>query len=245
MKSKTQKSAETGATAPVDVGGRLWSGRRTPKDSRRDQILRSVGDVLSDSRLSSLSMVDIADRLGITKGNLYYYFNDKQDILYQCHMRSMGISLDALASLDAGDSPDLRLRQLLERHIMGIIDGGMGGVLLTDLESLSEQQRSTYVARRDEFESGVRRLIEAGVAEGVLACADAKLASLTILGAINWIPKWYRSGGPLSSEEIAEGMADLLLRSVQPAPARSRAPPVVKPAAARAPARKTVKPAAK
>lgn len=206
------------------ASARLWSGRRMPKDLRRAQILRSVGDVLSASRLSSLSMVDIAARLGITKGNLYYYFNDKQDILYHCHMRSVGISLDALAMLDPADSPDQQLRLLLVRHIMGIIDGGMAGVLLTDLESLSEQQRESYVKRRDEFEAGVRRLIKAGVEQGVMACADVNLAGRTILGAINWIPKWYCPSGPLSSKEIATGMADQLVRSVQPAHPLDRRP---------------------
>jgi len=164
-------------------------------------------------------MLDISRRLGITKGNLYYYFNDKQDILYQCHMRCMDVSLDALASLDPAQSPQRRLHTLLVRHIRGITDGGLRGVLLTDLESLAPAQRKTYVARRDQFEAGVRRLIAEGVAVGELDCPDAKLAGLTMLGAINWIPKWYRAEGKLSPASIAEGMADLLLRAVQPAPA--------------------------
>jgi AcrR family transcriptional regulator len=195
---------------------RAWHGRRLPKDSRREQILRSVGDVLVDSGLSSLSMLDISRRLGITKGNLYYYFNDKQDILYQCHMMCMDVSLAALASLDPAQSPALRLHTLLARHIRGIIDGGLRGVLLTDLDSLNPVQRKTYVARRDRFEAGVRALIEEGVAAGEFECPDAKLASLTMLGAINWIPKWYRTDGALSSESIAEGMAELLVRAVRP-----------------------------
>lgn len=194
----------------------MWIGRSTPKDTRRDLILRSVGEVLSQSRLSSLSMSDIAERLGITKGNLYYYFKDKQDILFQCHMRCMDISLRALAQVDPEERPDQQLRGLLMHHLLGIIEGGIGGVLLTDLESLNDQQRAVYVARRDEFEEGVRHLIEAGMAQSVFSCTDVKLAGRTILGAINWVPKWYRPEGALAPEEIARAMSDMLLRTVMP-----------------------------
>ena len=216
MKSKTDAdtTAEPPRTEAGKPGGRRWSGRRAPKVSRRDEILRSVSDVLRETRLSSLTMQDIADRLGITKGNLYYYFRDKQDILFQCHMRCMDVSLNALAGLDPDTSATERLRTLLVLHIHGIIDDGLGSVLLTGLENLSAAQRDTYISKRDEFEAGVRHLIEVGVARKELVCADSRLASLTILGAINWIPKWHRPGGRLSVSEIAEGMADYLMRGL-------------------------------
>ena len=73
-----------------------WNGSPGLKGHRREAILRSVANVLRNSRLSSLTIQHIADELGMTKGNLYYYFKDKQDILYHCHMRSMEISLRAL-----------------------------------------------------------------------------------------------------------------------------------------------------
>lgn len=231
MKSKSIPIPATDDPVPdadLPAPTRRWSGRRTSKVSRRDEILRSVGDVLRESRLSSLTMQDIADRLGITKGNLYYYFRDKQDILFQCHMRCMDISLDALAGLDPNSSPKARLHELLVLHICGIIGDGVGSVLLTDLENLSAAQRDTYVAKRDEFEAGVRHLIEVGVARKEFVCADSRLASLTMLGAINWIPKWYRPDGRLKVNEIAENMADFLMQALAipalPPAARKRAP---------------------
>jgi AcrR family transcriptional regulator len=217
MKSKSTSSPTIqSSTSQPDRNPetRRWSGRRTPKVSRRDEILRSVGDVLRESRLSSLTMQDIADRLGITKGHLYYYFRDKQDILFQCHMRCMDISLKALAGLDLDSSAKARLHDLLVQHIRGMIEDGLGSVLLTDLENLNATQRTTYVAKRDEFEAGVRHLIDVGVARKEFVCPDSKLASLTILGAINWVPKWYRPEGRLKAAEIAEGMAAFMLQAL-------------------------------
>ncbi len=65
------------------------------KDHRREAILPNVANVLRNSRLSSLTIQQIAYELGMTKGNLYYYFKDKQNILFHCHIRSAEISLCA------------------------------------------------------------------------------------------------------------------------------------------------------
>jgi len=206
------------AAGTVDVGdpeAQRWIGRTVSKRSRRDAILRSVGVVLRGSGLSSLTMQDIAIELGITKGNLYYYFKDKQDILYQCHMRCMELSLDALRDVQAhhASMPD-PLHTLLVRHIGGMLDTGFGSVMLTDLDNLSPAQRRHYVARRDQFEAGVRALIDAGTQRGIYACENVKLASLALLGAINWLPKWYRADGELSAAQVAAGLADFLMRAL-------------------------------
>lgn len=193
-----------------------WNGVPALKDHRREAILRSVANVLRNSRLSSLTIQEVADELGMTKGNLYYYFKDKQDILYHCHMRSMEISLRALSDARAlGGTPSEKLRILLVRHIRGIVDDGFGGILQTDLEKIRPAQRKQYIDKRDELERGVRTLIEEGVAIGEFECEDVKLAGFSILGGINWIPKWYRPGGPLSSEQISERMSDYYLRGLR------------------------------
>jgi len=194
---------------------RRWSGRHTSTSTRRDDILASAASVLRDSGMSALTMRGIADELGITKGNLYYYFRDKQDILYHCHMRCMELSLRALRDAQAASGTTReRLNTLLIRHIRGILEQGLGNILLTDLESLSAEQRASYVVKRDEFESGVRLLIQAGVTNGEFECANVKLASLTMLGAVNWTSKWYRPEGELSADDVAAGMADFLMRAL-------------------------------
>ena len=133
-----------------------WGDTPKPRDYRQEVILRSVANVLRNSRLSSLTIQDVADELGMTKGNLYYYFKDKQDILYQCHMRCMEISLRALEDACAnGRTPTESLRILLTGHIRGILEDGFGSILQTDLEHFRPEQRKSLhpQARR----TGARR----------------------------------------------------------------------------------------
>lgn len=194
-----------------------WNPTEGLKGHRREIILRSVANFLRNAPLSSVTMEDIATELGMTKGNLYYYFKDKQDILFQCHMRSMDISLKALDdALSVSRSPRKSLRILLINHIRGILDDGFGGIMQTDLEHFLPEQRKQYVKRRDMFEHGVRKLIEDGIRAGEFKKNNVKLTGFAILGSINWIPKWYRPTGSLSAEQIAEQMSDYFLDGLSP-----------------------------
>ena len=131
-------------------------------------------------------------------------------------MRCMDISLRALKQAMAADgSAGEKLRILLVGHIHGVLDDGFGSILQTDLESFWPDQRKQYVSKRDQLERGVRSLIEDGLRSGEFECANVKLAGFSILGAINWIPKWYRPSGPLLADEIADGMVDYFLRGLR------------------------------
>jgi hypothetical protein len=53
-------------------------------------------------------------------------------------------------------------------------------------------------------------MIAEGVADGSVVNCDPKLASLFVLGVINWIPLWYRSTGPNKPEEIIDAFLNML-----------------------------------
>ena len=84
--------------------GLAWR-RRASWEARRTEIFRSLGLALRERGLASLTVQDIADRLGMTKGNLYYYFRNKQDLLYGCHVACMRLSLRALAEVRRSAEP--------------------------------------------------------------------------------------------------------------------------------------------
>jgi AcrR family transcriptional regulator len=175
-----------------------------------------LGLVLQERGIAGISMGEIAHRLGMTKGSLYYYFKDKDDLLYQCHMRAMEVSLRALRDERLATlPPEARLREVLVAHIRGITEEVYGAVVLTDLESLSPGRRRRYIAKRDTFERGVRDIIEEGIRRGVFRKVDVKIAGFAILGGINWISKWYNPDGPLTSRELAERFAEFLVSGLE------------------------------
>jgi AcrR family transcriptional regulator len=71
----------------------------TGSTSTRDRILDVALDLFIDKGYDGTSLREIAERLGITKAALYYYFTSKDDILMALHMRLHAIGDDALRRL--------------------------------------------------------------------------------------------------------------------------------------------------
>ncbi len=192
-----------------------WKARGNASE-RRDVIMRGLNTVLRKRRrASTLRMKDVADHLGLVKGNLYYYFKNKEELIYHCHVKCAQASLAALArAKKSGGTASARLHALLIEHILGMTEGDYGAVLLADIEGMNPTQRRSYVKLRDEFEAGVRALIKQGVVAGEFATANVRTAGFAILGSINWIPKWYKPGGELDAGTIARQYADLFIRAL-------------------------------
>jgi hypothetical protein len=53
------------------------------------------------------------------------------------------------------------------------------------------------------------------MASGLFAATDAKLISFAILGAVNWIPRWFDPAGPATSQQIADRFADYLIAGLK------------------------------
>jgi hypothetical protein len=68
--------------------------------------------------------------------------------------------------------------------------------------------------KRAEYERRLRRLVEAGVRDGVFAVASPRLAAYAILDMGAGVAGWFRPGGPVTDDEVATLYADLALRLV-------------------------------
>jgi AcrR family transcriptional regulator len=216
--------------AEVPVGARPVTERRREKARRRrEEILRHAAAVFKEKGFHGATLDDISERLLLTKGSLYYYFRNKEEILYHCHDVSLDHVLHCLRTLDrAGVSPAERLEALLREHIRVMIDDLQAASMAIEFTSLSPPLLRKIVAKRDRYEAGLRDLLEAGMARGEFTPGNARLLAFAILGAVNWIARWFSPGGPASAEEIADAFSALFLDGLRarprgPVPARSRA----------------------
>ena len=149
------------------------------------------------------------------KGNLYYYFRNKEEILFACHQYSLDQLLALLDEIEQSDlAPEIKLRRLIVGAVHIILDELHGTALFLALEALTPAHLKAVVARRDRFDHGIRRVLKEGAEIGRFAPTDAKLVSFALLGAINWIPRWYDPEGPATSQEIADRFADYLIAGV-------------------------------
>src|SRR5439155_12119263 len=128
-----------------------------PHASMRIDILKSAAKAFRKLGYHGATVEQIAAALHMKKGNLYYYFKNKEEILFACHQ----YSLDRLTNLfdeinRSGASADEKLRRLIVAFVHTILDELHGTALLLDLEARSPAHLKAVIVRRDHFERGVR-----------------------------------------------------------------------------------------
>lgn len=182
---------------------------------KKREILLAASRVFRERGLHATGMRDIAAELGMAVGNLYYYFDDKEELLAFIQESTLSDLLDMAARVKALDlRPDQKIRLLLEEHVVRLNDpeeGTPGSLAHLEIEALGEERRTALQARRDEYERSLRGLIEEGMDRQVFRPVDAKVAALALLGAVNWTVKWFRPEGGKSARQIGREAAETLV----------------------------------
>jgi AcrR family transcriptional regulator len=208
----------TSASRPPASGRRRRGRPRNAASnaSTRIDILKSAAAAFRRLGYHGATVEEIADALHMKKGNLYYYFRNKEEILFACHQYSLDRLHELLDDVErSGRSPEEKLRRLIVAFVHTILDELHGTALFLDLEALSAAHLKAVIVRRDRFDRGIRKVLEEGIEAGAFAKGDAKLRTFAILGAVNWIPRWFDPRGPASSQEIADRFADYLIAGLE------------------------------
>src|SRR4051812_36281789 len=187
-----------------------------PHATTRVDILKSAARAFRRLGYHGATVEQIAAALHMKKGNLYYYFKNKEEILFACHQYSLDRLTQLLEEIDgSGANADVKLRRLIDAFVHTILDELHGTALFLDLEALSPPHLKAVIARRDAFDQGVRRVIHEGMTTGVFAHGDPKLLAFALFGAVNWIPRWYSPDGPATSQTIADLFAEFFVAGLR------------------------------
>lgn len=193
--------------------------REERASEKKREILEAASRVFRRKGLHASGMRDIAAELDMAVGNLYYYFRDKEDLLafiQQTTLTGLRDLADQVELLDL--RVDGKLWLLIVGHVTLLNEETPGSLAHLEVEALGENNRRTIQEGRDAYERTFRRLIDEGISQGVFrpmdSPADSKIATLAILGAVNWTVKWFRPDGGKSAREIGRELADLLVRGL-------------------------------
>jgi AcrR family transcriptional regulator len=194
---------------------------RAKREKRRGEILRAALRAFRERGYHATTLDHIAEHLGVRKTALYHYFADKDAILFECH-REANAELDRMVA-EARElaTPSARLRRLIVEHVRVMTDTLDGSPLAFEVPSLAPARQAEIIAGRDRYERTLRRWIDDGVRAGEFRAVDSKLTVFAILGAINWVARWYRPDGALRAADIGAEFADQLVGGLA-APRRSR-----------------------
>lgn len=162
---------------------------------------------------AAVSMRQIAAELGMRAGALYLYTPDKQTLLYDL---MDGHLTDLLDSCPAGDgAPTAALEAFTRHHIDFHFDRPeLVFIAYMELRNLTPENFAKIEPLRRAYEDRLEAILRRGVAAGVFAVPDTKLATMALIAMLTGVTTWFRDGGRLDRRQVGDIYWDMARKSV-------------------------------
>lgn len=195
--------------------GRPKASLGAKHEDKKISILRTAAQLFSAHGYEATSLDMISDQLGIHKATLYHYIHSKEEVLYECLVRSFENLDQVIEKMNDRSIPVLaRLREFAVSlsHAQNN-DFGRCAVLvgLRPLEGMASDNIQKFQRRLD---TTVRNLVTEGIAAGELRPCNPGLVSAMMFGMLNWVPQWYQSSGSLGLDEVVNSFLDMLTQGI-------------------------------
>ena len=172
---------------------------------QRDRMLKAAASCFNAKGFSGTSLKDVAKHLGLTDAALYYYVHNKEELVYQCYLRAAELGREAMDRGIAEGQTGFERAQLYIRYHVEIFVGDRGPVaIMSEIPSLTPAHRNEVLQVSRRHSAAFEALLAAGIEDGSIIDCDVRMTGNAIMGAINWLPKWFHGDEALASQVQAE-----------------------------------------
>jgi AcrR family transcriptional regulator len=211
------------ASAPRARRTRRGAAAAAPPAERRlatrDALLGEAAAQFNARGISSVSVNDVARRVGLTRAAVYYYIADREDLVFQCYMRACQLLAEDLARAQKEGADDLRRVEALVRRMLS--PERPTAAVVSEIPYLSEPMRALVEKENRRNVDALQEFILSGIRAGAIRDCDALVVAQAILGILNWVvlsPGWVEERDPRFMSRIATALVDLLENGLAASP---------------------------
>ncbi|WP_413248534.1 TetR/AcrR family transcriptional regulator [Sinomonas flava] len=206
LPATTNGTSSSGATT-----NGATTGRRGRPGYDQQTVLNVAVEVFNRHGYDATSMGILAENLGISKSAIYHHVPSKEDLLSLALEEALGGLESVWASPEAQSGTAEHRLEFVVRSTVRVLTEKLPFVtLLLRLRGNTETERAA-LERRRSFDRKVAELIGAAREEGTLRKdIDPRTVSRLLFGTINSIVEWYRPGGSLTPEKLADDVVTVV-----------------------------------
>jgi AcrR family transcriptional regulator len=182
------------------------------------ETIRSIAiDLFFKKGYFATSISDIAKGSGIQKASIYYHYASKEDLLFHI----LKVTMDDLTAylnqcLAVVVGTEQRMRAAVRGHVRFHLDRQQENFIAnSELRGLTSVHYREIVSKRDKYEMIFQDLIRQGAGEGIFTGVDVKILSYAILTLCTAGAGWYKPGGRLTVDEIADIYENFIINGLR------------------------------
>jgi AcrR family transcriptional regulator len=191
---------------------------RKTAPAKEQEIIAAAASLFKKKGYRATTLEDIAAAVGMLKGSLYYYIRSKEELLYLVVRDPIRQAYHKLEEIVNSAAPVTdKITQAIANHI-AVFDQHYPhiAVYLHDFHNMMEKLQDNSTEAPKEYQQLLAQLLQQGVDNGELRSdLDVAVAGYAILGMCNWMYRWYKPGGHMSAEAVANVFTKLVLEGLQ------------------------------
>ncbi len=209
-----------GSRGAAALGGRTLALKTTSSNatqSTSERLLATAAHLFRTKGYAATTTREIASKLGLQKGSLYYHIEGKEDLLYRLCVDSLSrIHGAAQKAVDQEQGAPAKINALMLCHVTSMLaDRDMHATMLIELRSLTGARRADVIRLRDQYEKLIMGVIFEGQREGTIRSdVDVKYLCLAMLNIMNWTIFWFDPKRDLTAGSLAEILATVYLQGI-------------------------------
>lgn len=193
MDGTTELLGGTGLQRKAKAAGEHRVGRSTSKTRKsmetRERIMQAASDLMSERGSVDFQMGEVSDRCNMSKGSLYYYFVDKDDLVHAIFERAIDELLSSIQKVvDNASTAEDALHGVCMEYASRVCSGSPIALAMMRELVRSRGQEASHLS--DPLESIVGVIThelelaqeDGAVREGV----DCRLAALSLCGSFTF-----------------------------------------------------------
>ena len=180
--------------------------REKKKEQRRATVYGTATRILCDMGYEKASIRNIAEAMGMTKAGLYYYFESKEELLYQILDSYMNDLLTGIQGISEKVSdPFSFIRECIRFQVnLYCRDKYRSKLMIHDENCLSGKYYQTLKEKQCTYLSYWRKGLGEFCEQEGLQMENLSLDVHFLVGMCNWIYQWYDEKGEVEPEALAE-----------------------------------------
>ena len=190
-------------------------------EDRPREICSAALDIFSEKGFAAARLDEIGRRAGVSKGTLYLYFKDKEDLFRAVVRDTVAPNIDTISTLiESADLPFADgVRMLLARFAFittQVRVGAVAKMVIGESRNFPELAKVWHDEVVSKALGMIAGLIERAQARGEVRPGDPRLHAFTLMGpmmmGVLWCETLQPAGGaPLDLEALAKQHAEAVL----------------------------------
>jgi AcrR family transcriptional regulator len=176
-----------------------------PKEEKRTRIREAAAKLFAEKGFENTTTRDIAGAAGINNASLYYYFDSKEQLLYQILEEVIRTGLERMTEIEQSARPlKEKLASTLRIHTTAAVDFDKMKLLVHDQRSLSPGHREELNQKQSEYVSRLIAILRQLQDQGEMLDIDLTVCAYAFFGMVSWAYRWYRPEGKVKLEELSD-----------------------------------------